>query len=972
MYKANDLKELLAKYDDKYELEIRFKPYYKLEPLVVKAKLDKISKPKITEITTIYYRDNYRSVNGVKQQKKPISTYYADNDGYRVALSQETNVSSISTDEETSRKKTRYTYKDKLGHYDLSISDNMSDLEYEFNVKPTVKQIESKIEEGFRLINGKGIMYNKDTFTRVIDDYNRILSGRKGNNMDYDAIVKVVNLKYHHLEDLIGNYVCAVKVDGHRYIMYCNGKSTFLLYPNYRVKLIEIANRDSFMLDGELVDNTYYISDVMMYKDKVVTNKNLLERRKYFDDYDSTIGDIRVISKPYYVVDDFFAINKKVVSSIDKSDGLVYTPINSEYLVTRVGKNTKGLLYKWKREEHLTIDLRYKGGELYTSNGTNIKDITGKADITFDEIDEGAIGEYRYKDNKFHLVKLRNKKVEPNSDYVARDVWNDIVKPLDYKSIIGEGNKMLFRYHNSVKIDLINRSSKSIREDIICLDIGSGRLGDLHKWKNYKTIICVEPNEDNINEGLKRLGKDDRITILKTGGENTKSIVDQVRKITRGKMCNVISLMLSLTFFDLQDGKIFDTIEQCAADNCNLIFFTIDGESFKYTFKKDIKFNGITIQPQDDVSVKINIEDSIVKDQVEYYVDTGLFIQEMCKRGFDMEYYNIAKEGFMSKNELEFSKLFISVIMNKNNNVTPNKMKKNVGKVEHSLFEVVDDVHVDKHQYLFRSGELKSSIYNDSGMVRIITSSVDNLISCLLNTNNLQFQEMVNKRKDLVRMCKKDLARVLLYQNDKNEYNYTGNMAYKFLEDRTFTIDKIKNEILNSELGIIYLGYMFRIIGCNCIVFRLSSKKDFVLSTNMSYYESANTKYVCLYKVENHYDVIGVKTDGNFKVLFSEKDDIIAKIKNKLTDEFLSISDAVHSFLTDSFNDNEFIIADVMYQKGIDISYKKLESDLSKSKAKEYLTDENIERIRSSLTRDIKSIKRDLEPNNPIKDYLPK
>lgn len=983
MYKTNDLKGVLDKYDEGNELEIRFKPYHKLDLgdfYKIKAKLDKITKAKVTNISTVYYKGGYREVNGVKQLKSNVASYIKDDEGYRVVLSKETEVKTINSEEDFSREKIRYSYKKDKGRYDLSIGGDIIDLEFEFTSKPTIREIEDKISEGFRIINGKGILYNKKVFTDVIKDYNRILIGRAGPNMDYNSIVKVVNLKYHHLEDLISKYVCAVKVDGNRYVMYCNGTNTFLLYPNYIVKLIEQKERTPFMLDGELVDDTYYISDVMMYDNEVITDKNLLERREYFNREDQ-VGNIKVISKEFYIIkskSDFFNINKKVISSIDKSDGLIYTPIEAPYLVVRQGKNTSGLLYKWKPEDKLTIDLRYKKGDLYTSNGDSIRKLLSLGDITIDKIEENSIGEYSYKNGKFTLVKLRNKKVEPNNSYVTKDVWNDIVKPLDYKSIIGEGNKMLFKYHNVVKTNLINESNDMIDEDIICLDIGSGRLGDYNKWRSYKTIICIEPNEDNIKEATKRLGDDERVTIIKTSAENTSNIVEQVRKITKGKMCNVISIMLSLTFFNLYESNIFDTIEQCAAENCNLLVFTIDGVSFRHIFDNDIKFNGIDIKPMSENTVKINIDDSIVTEQIEYYVDIGKFIYEMCKRDFDMEYYKIANKGFMSKNEKEFSRLFVSFIMKKNNNNIANKMKKTTGKVDYSLVEVVGDKHIDKHQYLLRDETLTCSFSEDPNLARIITSSKDNIISCLLNTNNLKYQELVDKREDLVKEMKRELSRVILYKNRDNEYNYTGAMAYKFLNDREYNISKYRDDILRKELDHIYIGYMFRIIGCNCIVIRLNSAKDkLTISASLSYYEKTNTKSVLLYKIDDHYDILGVKVRGNFKVLFSNNDEIMANIlENFEFSEPISISDYIYNYMIKDFRDkNEKKIAGIIYDEfyleGKEMEYKAIQSKVDKS-LKEYLTEDLITKINKTFNSKLKSIKSDTERDNPIRDYLPK
>src|SRR5690606_17527332 len=93
------------------------------------------------------------------------------------------------------------------------------------------------------------------------------------------------------------------------------------------------------------------------------------------------------------------------------------------------------------------------------------------------------------------------------------------------------------------------------------LDIGSGRGGDISKWKRLidkqspeptGRVVAVEPNPDNFKEFKSRLEKNkemkDRVVLVETGGEDTVEITRAVQDfIPQGKV-DVVFLMLSMSF----------------------------------------------------------------------------------------------------------------------------------------------------------------------------------------------------------------------------------------------------------------------------------------------------------------------------------------------------------------------------------------------------------------------------------------
>src|SRR5690606_5871558 len=103
-------------------------------------------------------------------------------------------------------------------------------------------------------------------------------------------------------------------------------------------------------------------------------------------------------------------------------------------------------------------------------------------------------------------------------------------------------------YHNVIKIGLYDL----VKPKSLILDIGSGRGGDVLKWKGLINkgcrFIAVEPSLDNIESLEKRINENklQNIEILNCGGEDVEKITKAVSKYGKA---DVITMMLSLTFF---------------------------------------------------------------------------------------------------------------------------------------------------------------------------------------------------------------------------------------------------------------------------------------------------------------------------------------------------------------------------------------------------------------------------------------
>ena len=67
------------------------------------------------------------------------------------------------------------------------------------------------------------------------------------------------------------------------------------------------------------------------------------------------------------------------------------------------------------------------------------------------------------------------------------------------------------KYHNIIKQNILDKYKGRL------LDIGSGNGGDIHKWKHFRKIVCIEPDYEKIKNFKNRLSKSDiknRVTII--------------------------------------------------------------------------------------------------------------------------------------------------------------------------------------------------------------------------------------------------------------------------------------------------------------------------------------------------------------------------------------------------------------------------------------------------------------------------
>jgi hypothetical protein len=417
---------------------------------------------------------------------------------------------------------------------------------------------------------------------------------------------------------------------------------------------------------------------------------------------------LRVLTKDFKAfetVDSFYEIISKMLQyeklAPYKTDGLVFTPAGIGYDLFKNKQTLKSRVLtvfpdicKWKRQAELSNDFSlYWNNEvpnLYVLNGKEEVLFTGdlimpfnqdnidlKTLKTLESYDDGTVIEFRWDSKNKLMIPMRPRmdKKYPNTITIAKDNWYLANNPITDETLMGKNIVLLRKYHNRIKKALFS----SVDRGLILLDIGSGRGGDLSKWRNFKHIFAVEPNSDHLIELRNRLSLypdlKEKVTIIETGGQDYETISSKIYK-TIGTTVDVVSIMLSLSFFWKDSNMLKNlakTIEASLSPNGKILFLTIDGDTVDNHFQnvlrpRDIvtneKWGIVTIEynpeqkiiPGNGKELTINIKDSIVTKQTEYLV--YLTDLQLLLPNWKFTPYQANDEKFLSDYESRLTNLY--------------------------------------------------------------------------------------------------------------------------------------------------------------------------------------------------------------------------------------------------------------------------------------------------------------------------
>lgn len=680
------------------------------------------------------------------QNKKTIEKEDIVKYGIRVAYNKETKSEDPKTKEKGERIRDRLTWKENFYTIDLTIvHENYGgkvNKKYEVEIEIKGKgDIISITEEIYKKLYDTKIVYNIDQTNSISNEMNNTLGKYtrdvlvdsrpiKWNDLVYGGIVgnkSIVNKNVLVNAESGGTrYAVTHKADGMRKLLYVrsvnNGTELWLIMPNDEYNYVGHSHKKlkQCLIDGEYVnDNIYLAFDTLLYDNKDARSLSYTSRvdiaktvtgfiKKSFLNLEI---DFRV--KEYAVLEDTESYYKHVSSFLDKrkeldygEDGLMFIPVDVIYNPEsqKLYPNQRFLtktpdVCKWKPREDITIDFSIKwehdGIHLYSYDDTKKINVEFEGDYKFKflhkyidqnseltkDLESGTIVEYEWKNNKMSPRRLRLDKLSPNKLSTAVSNWIDIQDPITEKDMLGISMKLVYKYHNRIKRALYSTIEKSN-----ILDIGSGRGGDVDKWRllgdgeNVGYVVAVEPNPENetfLRKRINDIGNPNKHTVVPLGGEKTVEITDTVSKHIPGKKVDAITLMLSMSFFWSSThhlDALVNTIVHNLKPGGKILFLTIDGDTVEEYFEP--KFGGSKIkdlQIADAVmhlyeknkdtrkgrALRFILNDTIVGDQHEFLVKLSDLTIRLNKYGFSlMEIHKADKQLLLPKDKQLYTSMY--------------------------------------------------------------------------------------------------------------------------------------------------------------------------------------------------------------------------------------------------------------------------------------------------------------------------
>ena len=421
----------------------------------------------------------------------------------------------------------------------------------------------------------------------------------------------------------------------------------------------------------------------------------------------------------------FFTIVTNMLNRRDtldyQEDGLIFTPVDAIY-------NPQSQLYpsgerrplnerrltdipdvaKLKKTKDITIDfvikwldgnrielMSYDGKALVPFRGSDINPVTpdmvdSTSPILYPNgvpLPSGSVVEYEWAGELLRPRKWRPDKQHGNSLEVALDDWDDIMNPITYEFVMGQTLGMAYEYHKRIKRVLYDSLTivDGKHRGVNILDIGSGRGGGVARWKRLRRgpttgfVVAVEPNADNredLEERIATFELTDRVRVVPTGGEDTVAITQAVRQFIPSGKVDVVTLMLSMSFFWATGSHLaalIRTIRTNLKPGGTIVFLTIDGDTVEQLFEPAFSNQKTTDkriaeaelhlynrpQPPYGRALDINLPGTIVGAQREYLVHLNDFTSRLATYGFELQEVHRAEgERLLSEPNKLYSSLF--------------------------------------------------------------------------------------------------------------------------------------------------------------------------------------------------------------------------------------------------------------------------------------------------------------------------
>lgn len=690
------------------ELEFRFNNLYQSD-LFVNFLHDKFKDHLIDESKSIVYlyKDNHRKIvseDGSEKFMIKKSLKYKKYNNYKFEYSIEEIIKPFDMKEERKRERlrTRYSLGEKLELHITKIEGKYNEVEIEYEI-PGRKADNDDIDYFYSEVQGYidefEIHYNN--FENLIKEFNPINSKSKYGSLDESVISKPRDIKKNDFstengKGIIEGYTITIKANGIQLLLYSSG--SYIYFVNHRkyFKVLDKKTCEKFIILGEFFEdiNTFSPFDIIYTERRkgIRNHPHHLERLELVKDI---IENVKIDNINFYWKK-FIPIGKnvkqfekaiKLVKSIEypfTDDGLILTPIYHPHNSKQNIKQSTSIsevpeILKIKPDHEKSFDVRvdlsskkiyahmikqeYKGTKKFPLCQEDIlwSSIPDEADLKIIELIP-----VKNENDKWVMKfnRLRSDRIVPNSIGTINDTWNMIHEPLDPDLFKNQGVPRLILQNRRVKTKLLSM----IPDNSIIVDLGTGKGGDINRYNKALKVLCIEPDEINRNELLKRIRSQEltnKFHIIPCGAQHTDTIVKKLKEIRElyPEAPVVVSSMLSMTFF-WQNQEFLNRFKQTLttiskeSNGAYFYFFTVEGNKFlKYLKENDGKINmkkfKAKYSPDDKYGVSIpgkviiSIDETIVRGQKEFLVN----LDDLNDILEDVKVYNGRIEDFLTEHE---------------------------------------------------------------------------------------------------------------------------------------------------------------------------------------------------------------------------------------------------------------------------------------------------------------------------------